>query len=58
MRITWPDKSTVAVWFIGKGAGKSQVAVSHGPLPTREAALQMKEYWGERLTALGEMLGR
>jgi uncharacterized protein YndB with AHSA1/START domain len=58
MRITWPDKSTVAVWFTGKGARKSQVALAHGPLPTREVALQMKEYWGERLVALEGVLKR
>jgi hypothetical protein len=58
MRITWPDKSTVAVWFIGKGARKSQVALAHGPLPTREAALQMKQFWGERLVALEGVLKR
>jgi hypothetical protein len=57
MRITWPDRTTVALWFTTKGTGKSQVAVGHLQLPTREAATRMKQFWTERLATLGEVLG-
>jgi hypothetical protein len=56
LRITWPDRTSVAVYFASRGAGKSQVAVQHGNLPDRAAAARMKEYWAGRLDALGEVL--
>lgn len=55
MRITWPDRTLVEVGFMNKGAGKSQVALAHGKLPDRAAVLRMKQYWAERLGALGEV---
>ena len=58
MRITWPDRTTVALWFTAKGAAKSQLAVGHLQLPSKEAATRLKEFWAERLAALGEILGR
>jgi hypothetical protein len=58
MRIAWPDRTTVALWFTAKGAGKSQVAVGHLQLPSREAAERMKQFWAERLAALGDTLRR
>jgi hypothetical protein len=56
MRITWPDKTWVDVWFTGKGPGKSQVALTHGKLPEQAAATQAKQFWTERLGALEEVL--
>ena len=56
MRITWPDRTSVVVGFDARGAGKSQVAIQHGKLADRAAAARMKEYWDERLTALGGVL--
>ena len=56
MRITWPDRTSVAVGFASRGAGKSQVAVQHEKLADRAAAARMKEYWAERLDALGQVL--
>jgi len=56
MRITWPDLTSVAVGFASRGPGKSQVAVQHGNLPDRAAAARVKQYWTERLGALGEVL--
>ncbi len=58
MRITWPDQTSVDVGFYGKGAAKSQVAVSHNKLPDRATALRMKQYWTERFDALGSQLLR
>jgi hypothetical protein len=56
MRIRWPDGTTVALWFTARGAGKCQVSVQHLQLPSKEAATRMKQFWAERLAALGEIL--
>jgi uncharacterized protein YndB with AHSA1/START domain len=56
MRITWPDRTSVAVGFATRGDAKSQVAVQHGKLADRAAATRMKQYWAERLDALEELL--
>ena len=56
MRITMPDQTSVQVGFYPKGAGKSQVAIQHGRLPDKAAAERVKEFWGERLGALGNLL--
>ena len=56
MRVTWPDGTSVEVYFASKGAGKSQVAVQHGKLPDRAAVDRMKAYWAERLGALQKIL--
>jgi hypothetical protein len=52
MRITWPDGTSVAVYFWTKGAGKSQVQVSHEKLIDEAAASTMKEYWAAALDRL------
>ncbi len=56
MRITWPDSSSVEVGFASKGRGKSQVQVQHGKLPDKASAARMKEFWGERLAALTQLV--
>ena len=56
MRITWPDRTSVALGFAGKSVGKSQVAIQHQKLPDKPAATRMKEFWAERLAALGAVL--
>ncbi len=56
MRITWPDKTSVAVGFTGKGSTKSQVAIQHERLPDKAAATRLKQYWEQRLAGLGEVL--
>lgn len=57
MRITWQDGSNLQVMFLPKGAGRSAVAVQHGKLGSRADADQMREYWAQRLEALGAILG-
>ena len=57
MRITWPDRTSVAVGFTGKGLAKSAVAVQHEKLADRAAAARVKQYWAERLDALQALLG-
>jgi hypothetical protein len=55
-RFTWEDGSPVVFWFVAKGEAKSQVAVTHAKLATRDEAEERKVYWGERLGALAELL--
>ena len=56
MRVTWPDRSSVVMWFVAKGSAKSQVAIQHEKLPDKATAERLKAYWAERLDALGELL--
>jgi len=56
MRITWPDRTSVEVGFMSKGAAKSQVALAHVKLPDRAAQTRVKQYWADRLDALKEIL--
>lgn len=57
MRLDWGDGGIIAVGFMSKGAAKSAVALAHTKLPDKETAERFKQYWSERLGALGEMLG-
>ena len=56
MRLGWEDGSIVVVGFMAKGKSKSAVALSHTKLPDKETANRLKQYWAERLDALGEVL--
>jgi uncharacterized protein YndB with AHSA1/START domain len=57
LRLTWDAKdSRVEVMFYAKGAGKSQVTVQHGRLPTAAAGERMKSWWKGRLGTLKELL--
>lgn len=58
MRLGWSDGTIVAVWFEPRGAAKSVVALAHTKLPDRETAGRMKQYWSDRLDALGDELAR
>jgi hypothetical protein len=52
MRITWPDGTSVHVYFVAKAPEKSQVAVQHVGLATRADAAGRREFWTARLKAL------
>jgi len=56
LRLTWEDGTSVEVGFTAKGESKSQVAVQHTRLVSKEDAEARKGYWAERLAALGELL--
>ena len=56
MRLDWGDKSIIAVGFMPKGSSRSSVAVQHTKLPDRETANRLKDYWSDRLDALGDVL--
>ena len=55
MRITWKDGTSVGLWFTAKDETRSQVQVQHGKLGSKAEAEAKKEYWAERLAALGEL---
>lgn len=56
VRISWDDGTSVEVWLIDKGDKKSTAQVAHRKLPRKTAADARKEYWGERLDALAQLL--
>jgi hypothetical protein len=56
MRLGWSDGSIIAVGFYAKGTSKSSVALAHTKLRDRESVERLKQYWSERLDALGEIL--
>jgi hypothetical protein len=56
IRLDWTDGSIIAVGFTAKTKTKSSVALAHTKLPDKESATRVKQYWSERLDALGEVL--
>jgi hypothetical protein len=52
MRLTWPDGSSVEVYFTKKGPSKTAVAVQHGKLENKNTVEKMKAYWKEQLEGL------
>lgn len=56
LRMTWSDGSSVELWFVAKGGGKSAVQIQHRKLASREAIAEKKAYWQERLDALADQL--
>ncbi len=56
IRLGWEDGTIIAAGFTAKGQSKSSVALVHMKLPDEETATRLKQYWGERLDALGEVL--
>lgn len=56
MRLLWEDGTPVEVGFYAKSPGKSQVAIQHRKLRSRERVDAMKRLWGERLEALARSL--
>lgn len=58
VRMTWPDGSSVEVWFTVRGAGKSTAQIQHKKLPDARAAQRNRQFWGERLDALADWLAR
>ena len=56
MRLGWEDGTIISVNFASKGKSKSSVTLAHEKLPDKPTAQRMKQYWSERLDALGEVL--
>jgi uncharacterized protein YndB with AHSA1/START domain len=58
IRMTWEDGTSVEVWFVKKGETRSVVQVAHRKLTSRKEIAARKVFWGEKLSALGEVLDR
>ena len=56
LRITWADGTSVEVYIVSKGRSKSQVAVEHTRLASRQDAERMKAFWAQRLGDLAAKL--
>lgn len=57
LRLTWTDgKTIVAVAFLAKGTGKSQVVAQHVKLPDTKSAARMKKFWAGALDRLKELM--
>lgn len=57
LRVTWEDgKTSVAVAFYPKGAGRSQVVAQHSKLPDAKAAAKMKKFWAQALDRLKDLI--
>lgn len=56
IRFKMPGGAPVAVWLDQKAKEKVSVSVTHGKLQSRDEVDHWKAYWGERLSALAEVL--
>ena len=57
LRITWEDDQTsLAVAFVPKGDGKSQVVAQHSKIADAKGVTKMKKFWAEALDRLKEVL--
>jgi hypothetical protein len=56
MRITWPDKTSVDVYFYSKGPRKTQIAVQHNKLPSAAAVDRARAEWKSALNRLSKLL--
>lgn len=45
VRITWPDKTSVAVWITAKGNTKCVISLEHSKLTSQAAVAPYKEFW-------------
>lgn len=56
LRITWEGGMTsLAVAFLPRGDGKSQVVAQHSKIPDAKAAAKMKTFWAKALDRLREL---
>lgn len=56
MRFDFEDGSIVVIGFMPKGRSKSAVAVQHTKLPDAATGTRLKQFWTEKLEALGRLL--
>jgi hypothetical protein len=45
VRITWPDKTSVAVWITAKGDTKCTISLEHSKLNSHATVAPRKEFW-------------
>jgi len=56
IRITWSDGTDVVAGFYPKGEGKCQVVAQHAKLKDAKTGAKMKEFWGDALDRLKDLL--
>jgi hypothetical protein len=56
LRAKWDGDTRLSVYFNGKGAGRTQIAVDHMKLASSKECAQMKSYWFAALNRLQEIL--
>jgi uncharacterized protein YndB with AHSA1/START domain len=56
VRITWEDDTSVEVWLVPKGAGKTAAQVQHVNLPDKADADRRRAFWSERLNNLRQVV--
>ncbi len=56
LRITWPENTSVEVWFDAAGKGKGRMGVVHRKLRDQAAVTRAKAEWGKRFDALAAVL--
>jgi len=56
LRLRWEDGTPVDILFMPKGDAKSQVAIQHRKLRSKEDADRLRALWGERLNALADAM--
>jgi hypothetical protein len=45
VRITWPDKTSVAIWITAKGDSKCTISLEHSKLSSQAAVGLQKTFW-------------
>ncbi len=55
VRITWPDKTHVAIWITSKNEAKCSVAIEHAKLTSQSDVNSRKEFWKTALQRLAEI---
>lgn len=56
IRITWPDKTNVVVYFTVKGEEKTQITIQHNKLSDHSEVKERKAYWQKQIRQLGQFL--
>jgi hypothetical protein len=56
LRLTWEDGTSVEVYLVSKARSKTQVAIEHTKISSREASDRMKAFWSDRLDDLAARL--
>jgi uncharacterized protein YndB with AHSA1/START domain len=56
IRITWSDGTDVVAGFYPKGENKCQVVAQHGKLKDAKTGAKTKQFWGDALARLKELL--
>lgn len=58
MRIAFDDETRADIGFYAKGDAKSQVAIQHSRLASKDDVDRIKNFWSERLDAMAELVLR